>query len=110
MLDFILQISIVLSLSVIIYLFARALPRVGDAGEAKTAKKNYFENFLKKLPLQKIDASVSAFLEKILRKLRVVLLKIENTLDSAISRLRKGSNGSANPGDASSKKLFDDKK
>ena len=103
MIDFILQILIVLSLSAIIYLVARALPRVADASEPKTAKKNYFENLLKKLPLQRIDEGASAFLEKILRKFRVSLLKFENIVDSAISRVRKNGDAKSDP----PKNLFD---
>lgn len=109
MLDFILQISIIISLGVIIYLFARALPRVGDDAGVKTVKKRRFEEFFKRLPLKKIDEVVSAFLEKILRKFRVVLLKFENFIDSIINRLRRGSSESQNHSQPNSQDLFSDK-
>ena len=109
MLDFILQISIIVSLCAVIYLFARALPRVGGEDIARAPKKRRFEEFFKKLPLKKIDEAMSAFLEKILRKFRVVLLKFENFIDSIINRLRKGSNFQ-NGDKPNSQDLFNDKK
>lgn len=90
MYDFILQNIIVVGLGIVIYLLARALPRVsGDLDSSVPKKPGRIEVFIKSLPLAKIDAAVSASLEKILRKVRVVNLKIENSINAGIGRLRK---------------------
>ncbi len=82
---------------------------MGDDATLKDPKKRRFEVFFKKLPLKKIDEVISAFLEKILRKFRVVLLKFENFIDSIISRLRNGSEPQQGP-NSNSQDLFSDKK
>ena len=96
MYDFILQNIIVLGLAIVIYLLARALPRVSSEDESAVPKKpGRIDVFIKRLPLAKIDAAVSAFLEKILRRARVLNLKIENSINSGIGRLRKGNEAKA---------------
>jgi len=112
MYDFILQTSIVLSLGVIIYLIARAVPRITESGTA-LPRQNTFDRFISRLPLTEIDSAFNSFLEKFLRKAKVLIMKIDNLITNWIGKVKKPSE--ANPptlnGSAAEKPdLFDRKK
>ena len=84
MFDFILQISIIISLAAIIYLLARAVPRVRDE-DLITATESYFEKLIVKIPIHKIDSWFGAAVAKFLRRLRVIVLKLDNLLHRSIT-------------------------
>ncbi len=108
-LNYILEITIVAALSVVIYILANALPRVGDEAEAQPSRLfSKFGAWWKALPLQKLDAFFSSVLEKFLRKARVVILKIENAVSHGINKVRKNKNAGV-PADKSETGLFDKK-
>ncbi|MDE2001383.1 MAG: hypothetical protein KGI60_02315 [Patescibacteria group bacterium] len=92
MYNFILQTIIMASLAVIIYLFARAIPRVGDPAFAGR-DRDYVADLLDRLPLEKADAFVTMALEKLLRKLKVVVLKFDNILTRHLHGLRSEAPG-----------------
>ncbi len=87
MYNFILQLIVMLSLGAIIYLIARAAPRVTEA-ESSLSKENYFDKLMQKLPLEKADAFVSAYLEWFLRKLKIVILRLENIVEKHFRKLK----------------------
>jgi len=87
MYDFILQIIVMLSLGAVIYLMARAVPRVTEM-EVTVREPNYFDKLLKKLPLEKIDAFLSSVFEKFLRKSKVFILKADNSLTRHLHNLK----------------------
>ena len=75
------------SLAVIIYLFARAMPRVSESsGQNKGG--DYIGELLNKLPLEKADAFVSMSMEKALRKFKVLVLKLDNLLTHHLRNLK----------------------
>lgn len=75
------------SLAVIIYLFARAMPRVSESsGQSKEG--DYIGELLNKLPLEQADAFVSMVMEKTLRKLKVIILKLDNLLTHHLRNLK----------------------
>ena len=86
MYNFILQTIIMVSLGTVIYLFARAVPRVDNSVTSKQGR-DYIEELLNKLPLEKADAFLSALFEKILMKLKVVILKLDNLLTRHLHNL-----------------------
>lgn len=94
MYDFVLQLFLVSSLALIVYLLARALPRVE---EEETCPKffNCMERWFKKLPLAKIDNSLNNYFEKTLRKARVVVMKADNAINKHLNN-RKNNNGADN--------------
>lgn len=108
MYDFILQIILVSSLGVVIYLMARALPRVPETESSGGSPFGYVERLMQRLPLAKIDAAVSGFFERLLRKTRVLILKTENLVNSGIHKLRSGSEKKQPPTDSASD-LFEKK-
>ena len=106
MYDFILQIVAVFSGAVVIYVLSRALPRVAESvNEIETPFLIRVDKWFKKLPLKKIDELFLVFLEKFLRKIRVLNLKVENAVNSGIDKLRHGQNIAKEEGDK--KDLFD---
>jgi len=91
MYDFILQIAVFASLGVIIYLLARGMARVPETEtEAVPPKHGIFDEFLKRLPLRQIDNFISLVLERVLRKIRLVLAKVDNLLNRSISKVKQG--------------------
>ena len=81
-----------MSLGVVIYLLARAVPRVLESGDIAHAPGR-FDRLLSKLPLQKIDERINVFLEKFLRRAKITLMKLDNFINYHLGRLRKPSNG-----------------
>lgn len=75
------------SLATIIYLFARAVPRVQDSA-TQVRGRDYIGDFFDKLPLEKADAFLSMFLERLLRSFKVVILKLDNILTNHLKSLK----------------------
>jgi len=88
MYDFLLQTLIVLSLSIVIYLLARGIPRVSESGAA-FPQTSAFDRFVSKLPLAEIDEALNSFLEKFLRKIKVMVMKIDNAINNWINKVKK---------------------
>ena len=87
MYNFVLQILMFSSLGLIIYLFARAVPRVGEAEAPRGS--GFFDKLMAKLPMAKIDKSLDSFFAKFLRKLRVVIMKLDNFINHRLGKLKK---------------------
>ncbi len=79
------------SLGAIIYLIARAAPRVGDNEESfkKFSYSSRLDRLIAKIPFDDIDAFLSIFVEKFLRKLKLLLLKWDNLLSEHIKKIKK---------------------
>lgn len=88
MYNFVLQTIVLISLGAIIYLFARALPRVSEAVSLEPRRRS-LEEFLKKIPLEKADAFSSYWLERFLRKLKIVILRFDNLLTKHLKNLKQ---------------------
>ena len=90
MYTFILQIALMVGLGTMIYLIARAVPRIGDTLEAaEKIPQNRLDKFIASLPLEKIDVIFSAFTEKLLRKARLLLMKWDNFLSGHLNKFKK---------------------
>ncbi len=97
MYDFILQIFIMVSLGTVIFLVARVLPRISETApvSAPRAKANLLSSF----PFEKIDVAVNAFLEKMLRKIKLILMKLDNTVSKLLKKFKKdGDSGNSENG------------
>jgi hypothetical protein len=95
MYNFILQTIFMVSLGVIIYLVARTLPRISESATKTPPQQNYFDLMMRRVRLEKADALVNMFLEKLIRKSKVFVMKLDNFLNTHLKSLR--------PGDASQK-------
>jgi hypothetical protein len=87
---FLFTLVLMFSLSAVLYLMVRALPRVAEAdginGSSVDGPRGLLDRWAHSELPEKIDASFNAWLLKLLRKFKVFTLK----LDNAISRhLRK---------------------
>ena len=94
------------SLGTIIYLIARAAPRVTET-ESRPPRENYFDKLIKKLPLEKADAFVSAYFEWFLRKLKIVILRLDNLVSRHLHKLKPSKGAADTLGKPS---IFDEKK
>lgn len=81
-----------LSLGTMVYLAARALPRVGERVVPSSPAK-YMDQLIKKIPLEKVDVFISAVLEKMLRKSKILILKVDNRVTFYLNKFRKNGNG-----------------
>lgn len=100
MFDFILELLIFGSFGTIVYVAARALPRVPEEEtEVKPGK-----NFLSSIPAHKVDLVIASFLEKTLRRVRVALLRFDNTLNSYLGKIK--SHTASGNGNGKQKNLF----
>ena len=106
MYNFILQTVVFLSLGVAIYLLARAYPRVGDE-EPHANAGGFVDRLVRRLPLEKIDALLHAFFEKLLRKIKVIIMKFDNLVNIHINKLKKSSSGSQTSPNGASPQLPD---
>lgn len=97
MYNFILQTLVMLSLGTIIYLMARAAPRVSETDLKSEPWSDYLDRLAKKIPLEKADTWASYWLERFLRQLKVLVLKLDNLLSKHLSHLRPPSQGVAKP-------------
>lgn len=97
MYNFILQTIIMLSLGTIIYLIARTIPRVTETTSVEP-HKNYFEQLVRKIPLEKADALINAMLGKFLRKFKIIVMKLDNFLTGRLRNLKSGNGGDEKSG------------
>ncbi len=104
MYDLVLQLLIFSSLGAIIFIFARAVPRVTE-GEGATHPVGFWDNLLRHLPLSKIDGTLNSFFEKFLRRSKVVLSRLDNLVTSYLNRVRKTSHFYKNSSAPDSKDL-----
>lgn len=92
------------SLGLIVYLFARAVPRIAHNRPEDIQPLSGFDRFVNKLPLEKIDQFLHSFFEKTLRKSRIVLMKIDNYINSHLKNLKEKQEA-AQKGDEMKKKI-----
>lgn len=74
-----------ISISVVLYLMVRALPRVTEEAPARAGFLDRLAH--SELP-EKLDAALNGFLIKFLRKAKVAILKIDNLLYSHLQNIR----------------------
>src|ERR1700688_4477270 len=90
MLEFIFTIILMASLSVVLYLMVQALPRLTE--EPHTERKNFLDRWAHSEIPEKVDASLNGFLLKLLRRIRVLVLKLDNSLSNHLQKIRHDEN------------------
>ncbi len=93
MYDFILRMAIMIGLGVMIYLVARAAPRVSEEVIRKEIDKE--SRLFGHQKIEKMDVILSNFLEKMLRKFKLLLMKLDNFTNDYLDKVKEGksSNG-----------------
>jgi len=102
MYHFTLQLFFIGSASLVVYMFVRALPRVADIHEPPTIY-DYFDAWMAKFPLHQLDGRLNMLLFKFLKRVRVVVMKIDNHLIRHLERVRQNGKQTESP----VQKLFD---
>lgn len=74
------------TLGVILYLMARALPRVNDVDTAPIKEPRL--HWLTPV-LEKADEKLKLFLERLFRRLKVIILKLDNFVSVKLNKFRK---------------------
>jgi len=85
MVSFILQLLIMGSLGVIIYLIAKTIPRIDDT----PPKELVFREHWVIQKIERLDKKIKASSEKFLRRLGIILLRWENKINKKVTRLKE---------------------
>jgi len=94
MFQFIVTTIFMVSLGVILYIAVRTLPRIDE--NALPEKKSVLERWIASEIPEKVDAAVNSFTVKFLRKIKVILLKVDNSLSSHLTRIKPDSRDKQN--------------
>ena len=73
-----------ISLSGMVLIVSRAVPRVADNDKNEVR----FEDWLKSLPIERVDNAIRSLLYKGLRRLRLVLLKMDNKIGTYLEKTK----------------------
>lgn len=86
MYNFILQTALMIGLGIMIYLVGRAVPRVSDDVSRLSIKTmRPFGD----LTLEKVDLALNSFLEKTLRKAKLLILRLDNAISGYLDKIKK---------------------
>ncbi len=73
-----------------IYLIARIIPRVGDEVGGETVRsETKFDKLFSSSRFEKVDVIFNNFVEKILRKVKLLLMKLDNATTGYLDKVRK---------------------
>ncbi len=85
------QIILLFCFGLIIWLIIKNLPKVKDEEVRVSEVESSLEKRRKlsrKIPIEKIDAKVNSFLEKVIRRSRIILMKIDTYLQRHLDTLK----------------------
>ena len=92
MIQFILTDILMLSLGAMLFMVARALPRVTDEGKVETKPTLIERWFMSDLP-HKVDTAMNSTTGKLFRRLKVALMKVDNYLTERLKNMSQNGNG-----------------
>lgn len=87
MLKFLLEIIIICAFGIILYLFARALPRMKDI-DGELSEERVKSDALS-VYLEKIDEWITMVMEKFLRRAKIWVLKLDNLVSTQLNKFKK---------------------
>lgn len=83
MYELVLQLVLMVSLAVIVYLIAIAVPRVEEhAGERSTSQNSHSIH----LSLDRMDAFLSRLRDRVLRRIKIIILKADNYVSRQLNK------------------------
>jgi len=91
MLLFIFTLLLMFSLSAVLYLMVRALPRIVD--EPPPEQRGILDRWAHSELPEKFDAWFNGFLLKFLRKFKVFILKLDNTISTHLRKIHREKDG-----------------
>ena len=90
MAEFIFVTVLMICFSTVLYLMVRALPRVE---ESSSEKRGFFDRWAHSELPEKFDTAMNGFMLKFLRKVKVVILKLDNTLSRHLQKINRPEEG-----------------
>ena len=81
---------LMLSLSAVLYLMVRALPRITE--EPNAEQWGLLDRWAHSHIPEKVDAALNGFFLKFLRKLKILVLKMDNGLSSHLEKVKPENN------------------
>ncbi len=90
MAEFIATSILMVCLGAVLYLMVRALPRVA---EDLTEKPGLLDRWAHSEVPEKVDAALNGFLLKLLRRLKVGMLKLDNALSKHVRKISQAKSG-----------------
>ncbi len=97
MLQFIITNVLMVSVGALLYLVIRTLPRI-EPDPAGEKPKGFFEQLIvSKIP-ERVDGVFNSFAFKFLRRLKVILLKIDNVVGHQIKKVKPEASGGSEAG------------
>lgn len=76
-----------IGLGIMIYLVGRAVPRVSDDASSRSLIKTIRP--FGDLTLEKVDLALNSFLEKTLRKAKLLILRLDNAISGYLDKVKK---------------------
>jgi hypothetical protein len=93
MVEFIFTTILMLCLGAVLYLMVRALPRIEEVPEGEgESHKNVFERWAHSEIPEKIDAAFSGFMLKFLRRVKIVVLRMDNAIAKGLRKMQPQEN------------------
>ena len=93
MVEFIFTTLLMLCLGAVLYLMVRVLPRLEEAPAGEGEKtKNVFERWAHSEVPERIDAAFSGFMLKFLRRVKIVVLRIDNAIAKSLRKIQPQEN------------------
>jgi len=90
--NFILEIILMASLGAMIYLVARAVPRVSDTVlDENSSNKGLGERlskFIDSFPIEKADLTISRLFERVLRTIKLLVMRVDNKLSQHLAKFK----------------------
>ena len=92
--NFFLQLIMMFSLGVVVYILASAIPRIEDESETDR-RQGVLDTLVHKIPLDRIDNYLNLFLQKMFRRIKIFLMKMDNFVTERLDRFKQenGKNG-----------------
>ncbi len=91
MLEFISVSILMISFSAVLYLMARALPRIVEEPQTDE-RRGFLDRWARSQIPEKVDLALNGFLLKFLRKLKVLVLRLDNTLSHHLQKVKPEDN------------------
>ena len=91
MVEFIFLLILMICLGTVLYVTVRALPRIEESDPENDAK-NVFERWAHSELPEKFDAAFNNFVLKFLRKAKIVVLRIDNSIAKGLRKVQPQEN------------------
>ncbi|KKW45964.1 MAG: hypothetical protein A3A43_00375 [Candidatus Liptonbacteria bacterium RIFCSPLOWO2_01_FULL_56_20] len=96
MAEFILTDILMVALGVFLFLVVRSLPRIVE-DDAPPVRHTVLDRWITSEIPHKIDEAMASYSGKFFRKLKVLLMRLDNFLTERLKKMNAGANGAAKP-------------